>query len=153
MKNHIILCGARITGRKIIEELKDKQIPFVVIDFDPDIIESLTKENLPALYGDVTHPEVLEYANIKKASLLISTIPDVEDNLFVITFAKEVNKKIIVICTAENVEDALKFYSAGADFVSIPKLVAGERLSSIIEKIRKNPEYLEKIRKRYFKLK
>ncbi len=149
LKNHVILCGAHISGKRIIEWLVKKHIPFAVVDFNPEIVETLMKEGVPVIYGDVTHGEVLEYANLKKAKILISTIPDPEDNLFLITFAREINPNVLIICLAETYENAMKYYCAGADYVIIPKCIATEKMCSVIEKVQKNPEILKRMKKEH----
>ena len=145
MKDHVIICGADITGRHLVRELLKKNIPFVVIDFDPEVVERYYERGIPVIYGDVTHPEVLEAARVKLAKLVVSTVPSVDDNLFLVSHVKR-NSKGRVICVSESVDDALKLYRAGADYVVLPKLLAMKRISSLIEKSLGRKKYLDKIK-------
>ncbi len=147
MRDHIILCGADLTGRHLIRRFIKGNIPFVVIDFNPEIIERYYSEGVPVIYGDITHPEILEAGGIKNAKLIISTVPSVDDNLFLIAYTKNVSKSKI-ICVSQTIEDALKYYSAGADYVIIPKFLTFKRISSLLDKFfTRDDSYFEKLKK------
>ena len=132
LSNHIIICGGKFTGRLIAEKLMTRNLPFIIVDFDPEIVERFMKENVPAIYGDLMHPEVLESANVKKAKLIISTISDREANTFLSVTTKRVNPRVGVVCFAEDVEEALYYYETGVDLVLVPKLITVDRVASTI---------------------
>jgi hypothetical protein len=49
--------------------------------------------------------------------------------------------------TANNIEDALKFYKSGADYVIMPHFLGGERVADIITEVRRRKFSLKKNRK------
>jgi len=81
---------------------------------------------------------VLEKINLKEAEIVISTVPDMEDNLMLINSAKKMNRNTVVIITAEQVEEALDLYGAGADYVILPHLLGGHHASLLLEDISSN---------------
>ena len=60
------------------------------MDFNPEIIKNLIAEKVPCIYGDVGDIEILERLNLKEASMVISTVPDKNDNLLLIMETKKV---------------------------------------------------------------
>lgn len=132
LKNHIILAGVNRMGKKILDTLTKRGDQVVAIDFNPDIINNIANENTHVLFGDIADGEVLERANIDKARLIVSTVPDIEDNLILIDRAKNKNGvKIISIANSE--DEAKQLYQAGADLVIIPHLVGGEHLATLLD--------------------
>ena len=69
--------------------------------------------------------------------MLISTIPTLKDSLFLIRHVRNVNKHAKVIVTANDIDDAIKMYNEGADYVILPHFLGGEHVSHLIEDIRK----------------
>ena len=127
-------------GEGILEALLKKKEKVVVVDFDPDIIEKLNKKNdLPAgrqvqtFFGDITDPEIQELIFLEKASLIISTVSDPEDNLLLLKNLKYLKtRKPKVVAAAFEKADARDFYKAGADYVIMPHIAGGNHLANIL---------------------
>ena len=135
LKDHIILIGAEQMGWDILEFLKNKvsdKQKIVVVDFNPEIIKTLTATGYTAVFGDVSDPEVLEELEFAHAKLVIITDPDVVDNSVLIKFAKEKNYKGPIIAAAYWIHDAIRIYEVGADYVIVPETVGGKHISKIL---------------------
>ncbi|MBI4096520.1 MAG: cation:proton antiporter [Candidatus Levybacteria bacterium] len=132
LKDHIVLIGADQMGESVLESL-DKEKEIVVIDFDPAIIKRIANKNIHRLFGDISDNEIKSIARIHEASLVISTIPDVEDNLLLLEELKFNKSRAIAIVTALDSVDAKILYSAKADYVVLPHLAGGRQLSKLLE--------------------
>ena len=143
-KKEIIIFGCQIMGSVIIKELMDKKDNILVIDFNPEIIKSLIEKKIPCLYRDYSNPEIINKIPSINLKIIISTIPDNEQNENLIKKAKEINVKIKVIVIAEKIHDALELYKSGADYVILPRLISGENIGSIIQKVNQTKEELKK---------
>jgi voltage-gated potassium channel len=130
LENHIVLAGSHRVGRSFLKTLGSKH-KIVVIDFNPDIVEDLNKENILNVFGDITDPDVQKKAGIDRAELIISTVPDIEDNITLLQSLKNKNKKVILV--AQDVEEAKTLYKEGAYYVILPYLVGGVHLARIIK--------------------
>lgn len=119
--------------------LKDK---LVVVDFNPEIHESLQSRGIKVVYGDISHLDTLHHAGIQDVKIVISTIPDTilvgTDNLKIIKHIKEICPHAKIIVTAESIERALKMYAEGADYVFIPRILAAQNLIEMVDIILKN---------------
>lgn len=147
LKDHIILVGAEQMGWDILEFLKNKvsdKQKIVVVDFNPEIIKTLTATGYTAVFGDVSDPEVLEELEFAHAKLVIITDPDVVDNSVLIKFAKSKNYRGPIIAAAYWIHDAIRIYEVGADYVIVPETVGGKHVSRILAE---NWQDLSKIKK------
>lgn len=135
LKDHIIVVGYHRVGFGIVRKLIKMGRKVLVVDFDPEIIKNLMKHDIPCVYGDVADHEILERINIEEAQIVISTAPDMEDNLQLMKSAKELNPSTVVIIVAEHVEEALELYDEGADYVILPHLLGSHHASLLLEDI------------------
>jgi len=131
-KDHIILIGARRMGTGILEALIKNEEDFVVVDFDPDIISSLNKEGIASYFGDITDVEIQELVSLSEARIIISTVSDVEDSLFLLNALKKLKKKPVVVMLAHEKQSAKELYDNGADYVIVPHIAGGYQLAKIL---------------------
>ena len=94
---HAILCGYGRVGRVIVEALKEREIPMVVLEQDIHTIGTLRSEGIVALYGSASSPALLEQAGIDTARLLIVAIPDPVSARRIIDFAHERNAALDIV--------------------------------------------------------
>ena len=134
----IILCGCDRIGHAIIESAKKINKSVLIIDFNPELIKKMMKEQIHCIYGDISDIEIMDRINFKKAELVISTIPDYDDNTMLTKKVKSVNKKAVIIVTAEDVDDALELYKQGADYVILPHMLGGEHISLLLQETEKD---------------
>lgn len=135
---NIILFGYNRIGFNILKSIKKMKQKYLVIDFNPDVIESLKKANIPCLYGDSSDNDLLEELPLDKIKMAISTIPDFETNYLLIEEIRRVNKNSIIIVRANHISEAMDLYNKGADYVLTPHYLGGEYLSQLIKKIKTN---------------
>ncbi len=143
----IVLCGFHRMGYNIYKDLNSKQ-KIVVVDYDPDILLRAGEEKIPFIYGDATDREVLEYAGMRHARLLISTIPDISANMTILALARKINKRVQIIVAAQQYKDAATLYRAGATFVVLPHLLGGKYTKKLITTVFTSPARIEKEKER-----
>lgn len=76
LKDHIIICGYGRMGKWIGRAFQTFEIPFVVVDYNQNVVQELKRNGTPVLYGDPTEPEVLEAVGIRNSKAIILAIPD-----------------------------------------------------------------------------
>ena len=142
LNGHVIICGSGDTGNAIIRELAQTRRPFVVIDQDADVLESLEelRRERPGsalfLKGDATDEAVLTAGGVERAAGLISALREDKDNLFVTITARGLNPKMRIVVRTANLAHKQKFIRAGADAVVSPNFIGGMRIVS--EMVRPN---------------
>ncbi len=128
-----ILFGYNRIGFSILNALKSLKRKYLVVDFNPDTINSLKKFGIPALYGDVYDMDFLDELNLEGLTLVVSTIPDIETNELLIETVRAINKKAVIVLRAHTIEDALKLYEEGANYVLTPHFLGGEYVAKMIQ--------------------
>jgi voltage-gated potassium channel len=129
MENHTILCGFGRIGRAAAAELARNDEPFVVIDLDPELVESLREENIHAIHGDATDDEMLLVANIHRAKRLLAVLDSDNANIVTVLSARQLNPKLWIASRVVREEAASKLLRAGADQVLSPYDYGGRRLA------------------------
>lgn len=145
----LILFGYHHGGHEFIKTFKEMHKRFLVIDYDPDVIDILVRQKINYLYGDATDTELLREANIDKAKLVVSTINDNQTNLFLIKILEEINPNAAIICHANNIKQATALYAAGASYVMIPHHIGSERMSAFIKRTGINKDEFIKYRRKH----
>ncbi len=130
----LVLFGYHRGGHEFLKVFQQLKKRFVVIDYDPEVIDILEHNKIPYLYGDATDIELLEEAGFAKTKLVVSTITDFETNKFLVSLLSNINPHTIFICHADNFEQATELYSLGASYVMIPHYIGGEKIGSFIKR-------------------
>jgi Kef-type K+ transport system membrane component KefB/voltage-gated potassium channel Kch len=152
-REHVILCGCHRMGSRIIDTLRLMNEDFIVVDYNPSTIRRLLQQKIKCIYGDIGDFEILDRVSLKDARIVISTIPEQESNLLLIYECKRRNPKTLVFIVADDMDQALELYDAGADYVIIPKMVSGDRASDLIRTFIRDPPRLKRMKEDHiFKL-
>jgi CPA2 family monovalent cation:H+ antiporter-2 len=127
LEGQIVLVGHGRVGKKIASVLSEHKIPFVVAEQNRELVETLRKAGLAAVYGDASEPAVLIQAHIAKASMLVIATADTINLRKMIETAKVLQPDIeIVIRTQSEAEsDLLKSENIGQVFYGEEELAIG----------------------------
>lgn len=132
LSDHAVIVGAHRVGGELVRFLKREKQSLVVLDHNPNQVEKLLVQSVAVIYGDMSDPEVLDILSLDEAKIIISTAPDLEGNRTLLEDLKVRHISAPVIVRAETIKDAKKLYKAGADFVIIPDLLAGDYLLNML---------------------
>ncbi|HYE21969.1 MAG TPA: NAD(P)-binding protein, partial [Verrucomicrobiae bacterium] len=125
-----ILIGFHRTGQSLARNLPKKDL--LIVDFDPEIIHKLQRYKYDFVFGDVSDPELTDKLFTPKTKLVISTSPDLEDNIVLMRYLLILKKRPKVIVRAETEQEALILYNHGADYVLLPHFASGHHLGKMI---------------------
>ncbi len=145
----IILCGYNRIGYSILESLRRRKKEVLIVDFNPEVIDKLVRGGYHCIYGDATDDEITERMNLKNILMLISTVPEVNDNIHLIKKVRSANKKAKVIVTAPDIDEALKLYDQGAHYVILPHFLGGEHVSHLLDRFQRRKIDLHEERKKH----
>ena len=125
--------GYHRIGWKICETLERMKVNFAVVDFDPVAIVKLKKRGIQAFFGDIADVEFLGALHLDKAELVVSTIPQVDDQNTLIRFLRQSGGKAVFIANLHHPSRLNDVYKAGADYVMMPHLLGGSWISNILK--------------------
>lgn len=132
MTNHVVVCGYGRIGSHIGRALLLANIPFIAIDYNFHAVTKGKREGIPILYGDPTHMDILSYAQIDNAAVIVIVIPDKYSQEAIILNAKKMNPKVVIISRVHKHEHQQRMRDLGAHIVVQPELEAS---LSIIKKL------------------
>lgn len=129
-----VLMGYKRGGIEFVNVFKQNKKRFVVVDYDPEAIDSMERRGIPYMYGDATDFEMLEEINFAKVKLIVSVITDHDTNVFLLQQVEKRNPGAVVVCHADSIKEAVELYGLGASFVVMPHLIGNEKVSAFIRK-------------------
>jgi Kef-type K+ transport system membrane component KefB len=145
----MVLFGYNKGGYEFVKTMQKMNKKYVVVDYDPDVIDSLEKKGISFIYGDVTDIEMLEELNMDHAKLVVSTIGDHPTNLFLVRWLEKINPHAVFVCSADSANQAESLYEEGAAYVMLPHYVGSEQIGSFIKKNGFNKSEFRKFREKH----
>lgn len=109
----VIIAGFGRFGQIAGRLLLSSGVKMVVLDHDPDHVDTLRKFDMKVFYGDATRADLLESAGADKAEVLINAIDDPQASLELTELAKEHFPNLTIIARARDVEHFIKLRQAG----------------------------------------
>lgn len=129
-----ILFGYHKGGYEYIKAFREMRMRYLVVDYDPEIIDHLEGEGIHHAYGDATDEEFLEEISVAEAKLVITTVTDLDTNRILLKYLRRHGHRASFICHANNYDEAVELYELGASYVSLPHTIGSERVSSFIKR-------------------
>lgn len=127
------LFGYHRIGWKVCESLQQKNIRFAVVDFDPKAVEKLERLGIPVVFGDAADVEFLSSLPLEKSKLIVSTLPEVDDQLTLINYVRSLSEKPHIIANLHHVRYLDDLYEAGANYVMMPHLLGGQWMAEFLQ--------------------
>jgi voltage-gated potassium channel len=132
LKDHYIICGAGRVGRTVAREFREHNIPFLIIEIDPQRAEWAMKEGIPVLIGSGATEESLKQARIEVAKGLVAAVTSDADNLYIVLTASGMRPDMPIIARASEEEAIPKLQRAGATQVLSPYQFIGHRIVQLV---------------------
>ncbi len=136
-KNKTVIFGCHRAGSLLLKEFAKNKEDLFVVDYNPEIIKSLMDKKIACVYGDFMNPEVFAKTRVEKAEIIVSTIPDFDDNILLLKKIRKSNKDGLIFVVANRISEAKELYIAGADYVILPQIEGGQRAFDLIKKFKK----------------
>jgi len=114
----VIIAGFGRFGQIAGRLLLSSGVKMVVLDHDPDHIETLRKFGMKVFYGDATRVDLLESAGAANAEVIINAIDDPQTSLQLTELVKEHFPKLQIIARARDVDHYIRLREAG---VTLPE--------------------------------
>jgi CPA2 family monovalent cation:H+ antiporter-2 len=127
LAGQVVLVGYGRVGRRIGEALAARDIPYVVVEENREVVERLRDRDIAAVCGDASDPAVLIQAHIARAGMLVIATPDTFDVRQMIEAARTLNPGVETMVRTHNEDEAslLEQVSAGGVFVGERELARG----------------------------
>lgn len=130
----LVLFGYQRGGHEFLPVFRKVSKKFIVVDYDPSVIDFLEQRNIEYMYGDATDSDLLEELNLKHSKLIVSTITDQGTNKSLAKWLEINNPYAVFITTADNAEQAAELYEQGVSYVMLPHYIGSEKIGAFIKR-------------------
>jgi Kef-type K+ transport system membrane component KefB len=136
----VMLLGFFTTASSLLTEIERTRPEWVkdlaVLDFSPIVHQRLRQRKVRVAYADISQRDTLHHAGVSTAEILICTLPDTilkgTNNLTLVRQLRELNPSAKIIATAETFAAITALYSAGADYVNVPRVNDATQLCAVL---------------------
>jgi len=115
--DHLIIVGYGVNGRNLARAAKTGDIPYVIIEMNPETVRRERKSGEPIFYGDATQEEILKHANIQKARIIVVVINDPAATRRIVNLAHSLNPRAYIIVRTRYLQEVHSLFELGADDV------------------------------------
>ncbi|MDW7667938.1 MAG: TrkA family potassium uptake protein [Bacillota bacterium] len=128
----MIVCGAGEVGNIVIQQFKENNLKFLVIENSQERVEELKNEGVLTINDDATNEDTLIHAKIESAKGLVASLSNDADNVFTVLTARQLNPDIYIIAKAIEKNAYRKLEKAGADNTISPNEIGGRRIAAMV---------------------
>ena len=128
LRDHVVITGYGRVGSFVARLLARLEQPFVVVDSNPGQGERARDSGYPVVYGDAGAEPVLEAAGVRRARLVIVTVPDPVGARLVVERVRSINPNVHVVARTTTVEQLEELGRLGVYEAVHPESEAGLEL-------------------------
>ncbi len=132
--DHVIILGYGQKGRQMVQTCKELDQPYVVIENNPALRDDVRVDCESYVFADAMEPYTWERANADDARVILS-----------VTSSPVVSRRLLeagydakLVLRAKDEASALSLLEAGATYVAVPDLLAGEQLIQHVQRLIEN---------------
>jgi monovalent cation:H+ antiporter-2, CPA2 family len=128
LRDHVLIAGYGRVGSFVARLLARLGQPFSVVDSNPGRGDEARDSGYAVVYGDAGAGPVLEAAGVRRARLVIVTVPDPVGARLVVERARSINPNVHVVARAATVEQIEELGRLGVYEAVHPESEAGLEL-------------------------
>jgi CPA2 family monovalent cation:H+ antiporter-2 len=125
LADHVVICGFGRVGRELAEALEQRGLRYLVIEYNPLIVDELRRRKVPVIYGDAANPAVLEHAHLDTARVMAVLMPDARAAELAVHHARLEHPELDIIARVGNARQVDQLRREGASEVVQPEFEAG----------------------------
>jgi voltage-gated potassium channel len=129
LNDHFILCGFGRMGEIIAREFARQNVPFVVIERNPERLHLAMDQGFLAVEADASNEDVLRRVRIDRARGFVAAVSTDAENVYAVLSARLLKPDLFIVGRAETEDARTKLKRAGADRVISPYHIGGLQLA------------------------
>ena len=117
LNDHLIIVGYGINGTNIARAAKTAEIPYVILDNNPDSFQKAKENKEPIIFGDATNVNILKHVHVQDARVVVLAISDPDATRKILTNIRQFTQKANVIVRTRYIKEMEEVIRLGADEV------------------------------------
>ncbi|MDT0644559.1 cation:proton antiporter [Zunongwangia sp. F363] len=117
LQDHLVIIGYGINGGNIAKAAKNANIPYVIVDMEPESIEKAKAKGEPVVFGDATNPTILKHIHVQEARVVVIAISDPNATKKIVSSIRLFTQTAFIIVRTRYVKEIEENIRLGADEV------------------------------------
>lgn len=117
LKDHLVIVGYGINGKNVAKTASQANIPYVIVEQDPEVYEEAKADNQPVVFGDASVVTILQYLQVQQARVVVVAIADAEVTLQIVSSIRLLSETVHVIVRTRYMKEIGAILNIGADEV------------------------------------
>ena len=117
LEDHVIIVGYGLNGRNVAHTLRAMDIPYSILEMNPDTVRRARADGEPIHYGDCSRDETLTAMGVARARVLVIAIPEPSSVRAAVARARAMNPELFIIVRTRFVSEVEDLRKLGADEV------------------------------------
>lgn len=117
MENHLVIIGYGINGTNLAKAAKYKDIPYVILELNADIVRKEKAKGEPIIFGDAVNEHMLEAVDLQKARVVVIAISDPRATKTIISNIRNISPSVYLVVRTRYVKEINTLIALGADEV------------------------------------
>ncbi|HHP7231287.1 MAG TPA: cation:proton antiporter [Xenococcaceae cyanobacterium] len=130
--NHVVVAGYGRVGQVIVNILRDREYPVLVIENSEAAAKHLRQANIPHIFGDADAELILQKAHLTKAKALAIALPDPASTRILLKHALEIAPELAVVARSHSNGEIDVLNQMGAKEVVQPEFEAALEMGAQI---------------------
>jgi monovalent cation:H+ antiporter-2, CPA2 family len=115
LEDHVIIAGFGVNGRNVARSLAAADIPYLILEMNPETVRVERGKGTPIAYGDAAHEAVLRHAHIEAARVMVVAISDAAATRRVVELARRLNPGVYLIARTRYSQEVGPLSALGAN--------------------------------------
>lgn len=117
LKDHLVIIGYGLNGKNLSKAAKSANIPYAIIEMNPETVRAESLIGEPIIYGDASNEVVLQHVNINSARVVVIAISNPESTKRIIANITHLTSNPYIIVRTRYVNEIEENIHLGADEV------------------------------------
>jgi monovalent cation:H+ antiporter-2, CPA2 family len=115
LEDHVVIAGFGLNGRNVAQALTAANIPYLVLEMNPETVRTERSRGTPIAYGDASQEAVLRHAHIETARVMVVAISDAAATRRVVELARRLNPGVYIIARTRYSQEVGPLSDLGAN--------------------------------------
>jgi len=117
LEDHVVIVGFGVNGKNMARACQHYDIPYIVVEMNPLIVEKEKTYGTPIIYGNASSESVLKELKITSAKCIVIATNTYDSTYKTVDSARRLNPDIHIIVRTRYVKNVDELYELGADEV------------------------------------
>ena len=116
-EDHLVIIGYGINGANLAKAAKYADIPYIIMELNPQIVREQKARGEPIVYGDAAQEHMLESVNVNKARVVVVAISDPRATKTIVAHIRHISPSVHTVVRTRYVKEIDSLLALGADEV------------------------------------